>query len=200
MLDSFPLPYIPALAKATQPIADKLALFSLPLHIHEVLGFALFYTVFQAYISPPLSRAFFPKQYNALTARTRINWDIHVVSFVQSVLVCAISFWAILYDRERASMVKRHAIEQGVNINAPGASAGSGFAEYGYWERVFGYTGSLGLVQAAGCGYFLWDLYISARYVNMFGVGMLAHAISALTVFSFGFVSTGGLTRMELLD
>ena len=58
------------------------------------------------------------------------------------------------------------------------------------WEqRVWGHTGALGLVQAFGCGYFVWDLWISARYVGMFGWGILAHAVAALTVFAFGFVS-----------
>lgn len=57
------------------------------------------------------------------------------------------------------------------------------------WQgRVWGYTGGTGLIEAFGCGYFLWDLWVTATHLNMFGIGMLLHAISALTVFSFGFV------------
>lgn len=56
-------------------------------------------------------------------------------------------------------------------------------------ERIYGYTGACGLIGALGAGYFLYDLIISAVYVKAFGLGMLFHAISALWVFSFGFVS-----------
>lgn len=56
-------------------------------------------------------------------------------------------------------------------------------------ERVYGYTGAGGLIQALAAGYFLYDLIICTVYIKIFGVGMLFHAISALWVFSFGFVS-----------
>lgn len=54
-------------------------------------------------------------------------------------------------------------------------------------ERVYGYTGAGGLIQALAAGYFLYDLIICTVYIKIFGVGMLFHAISALWVFSFGF-------------
>lgn len=56
-------------------------------------------------------------------------------------------------------------------------------------ERVYGYTGASGLVQGLACGYFIWDLVVSVRYFRIFGPGILAHAVTALMVFSFGFVS-----------
>lgn len=56
-------------------------------------------------------------------------------------------------------------------------------------ERVWGYTGGTGLIEAFGCGYFLWDLIVTALNYSMYGFGTLAHAMSAITVFSFGFVS-----------
>lgn len=67
-----------------------------------------------------------------------------------------------------------------------------------YKERVWGYTGAIGLVQALATGYFTWDLYMCTRYVNIFGVGMLAHGLSALCVYSFGYVSAfrGELVRV----
>ncbi len=60
----------------------------------------------------------------------------------------------------------------------------------GWEERVWGYTGAGGLVQAMAAGYFVWDLGICALHLDVFGVGLLMHAVSALVVFSFGFVST----------
>jgi len=58
------------------------------------------------------------------------------------------------------------------------------------WEqRIWGYTGAAGLVQAFAAGYFVWDLIVTACYLDVFGLGLLAHATSALLVYSFGFVS-----------
>ena len=58
------------------------------------------------------------------------------------------------------------------------------------WEgRVYGYTGAGGMLQGFAAGYFLWDLCVCITNVSVFGPGLLAHAIAALTVFSFGFVS-----------
>lgn len=56
-------------------------------------------------------------------------------------------------------------------------------------ERVWGYTGAAGMIQGMAAGYFLWDLVVTLQNVRLFGFGMLAHATSALIVFSFGFVS-----------
>lgn len=67
-------------------------------------------------------------------------------------------------------------------------------------ERVYGYTGASGLIQALACGYFLWDLVVSTRYIKVFGIGIWAHAITALCVFSFGFVSTFLLLNMTQLE
>lgn len=61
-------------------------------------------------------------------------------------------------------------------------------------ERVHGYTGASGLIQAFAGGYFLWDLVITVQNVRIFGIGMLFHAISALCVFSLGFVSLDHLS------
>lgn len=61
------------------------------------------------------------------------------------------------------------------------------------FERVYGYTGGCGLIQALAAGYFLWDLVVTSRNIGIFGVGMWAHAVCALCVFSFGFVSPPSL-------
>lgn len=90
-----------------------------------------------------------------------------MVSLVQSTLINAVALWAMFADQERKRM--------------------------GWGERVFGYTGSCGLVQAMATGYFAYDLIVSAVHVRIFGVGLLLHAMSALWVFSLGFVSCGCL-------
>ena len=163
MFDPLPLRNPPWLTALITPVSEYFNIPTLTPHIHEVLFAFALYQFTLVYVSPVVSTVLFPNSYPKLSPRTRFNWDVHVVSFVQAVLVCGLAFYIMIKDTERAAM--------------------------GWQERVWGYDGALGLNQAFGCGYFLWDLYICARYVSMFGPGMLAHAISALAVYSFGFVS-----------
>jgi hypothetical protein len=167
MLDYFPLPKSVFLQeRIAVPLAEKFNLPTLPDHIHEVLFAALLYHFILVVVSPWLSTLLFPKSYPALSRRTKFNWDIHVVSFFQSIIVCSLALYDMFYCEERPLMTWR--------------------------ERVFGYTGSEALIQAFATGYFVWDLYICGRYINMFGPGMLAHAVSALNVYSCGYVSENG--------
>lgn len=163
MKDPFPIPAPAALQAAITPLADLLSLPTLPLHFHEVLLAFLFYISINTYLSPWLSRRLCPATYNSLNTRTRINWDVHVVSFCQSLIVNALALYVIFCDEERRDM--------------------------NWTGRIWGYTGASGLVQAFASGYFLWDLWITARHVGIFGWGMLAHAVAACTVFFLGFVS-----------
>jgi hypothetical protein len=43
-------------------------------------------------------------------------------------------------------------------------------------------------VGALACGYFVWDSYVSLKYMHLFGVGFALHGIASLAVFIFGFV------------
>ncbi|MCJ1473685.1 hypothetical protein MMC13_002336 [Lambiella insularis] len=160
MLDPF-FPPVPLLSAFSEPIANTLNLITLPLHIHEVLLAFTFYYLVNVYGSPWISTRLFPREYLSLNRRTRLNWDVHVVSFVQSCLINFLALWVMWKDEERRGMDWR--------------------------GRVYGYTGADGMIQGFAAGYFLWDLCISAMHVDVFGWGMLAHAVSALTVFSFGF-------------
>ncbi|KAK5796679.1 hypothetical protein VI817_005963 [Penicillium citrinum] len=160
MLDPFGPP--PAwLRDFVEPYALSLNSPTLPEHIHEVFFAFAFYQFIHSFLSPWLSPILFPKHYPKLNARTRLNWDIHVVSLVQSVLINVAALWIMFVDTERGQM-----------------STG---------ERVFGYTGACGLIQALAVGYFIYDLIVSILHVNMFGIGLLFHAVSALWVFSLGF-------------
>jgi hypothetical protein len=162
MFDPFPLRNSPWLVDLITPFAKKANLPTLPLHIHQIIFAAALYQFILTILSPVLSNFIFGEKYRKLSPRTRFNWDIHVVSLVQSILVCGIALYVACNDKERNLM--------------------------DWKERVYGYTGALGLVQAFATGYFLWDLYICIRYYSIFGPGMLAHALSALNVYSFGFV------------
>ena len=164
MLD--PLPPPPAwLQTAITPLAEAVQLPTLPYHIHEVLFAYLLYQTIESVVSPYFSTLFFPNIYRKLPRRTRINWDVHVVSLVQSCLINTMALWVMFNDEERRDM--RHSPV----------------------ERVYGYTSASGLIQAFATGYFLWDLIVSTRHFSIFGIGIWFHAVSALSVFAFGFVS-----------
>ena len=163
MHDPFPFTAPIWLQDLTTPLADKLSLPTLPLHIHEILFAILVYTFIFSYLSPLLSSTLCPSTYPHLNKRTRINWDVHVVSMFQSIFICALAIWTIFEDQERKNM--------------------------DWKERIWGYTGGCGFLQAMAAGYFIWDLIVTAIYVGIFGWGMLAHAVAATTVFMLGFVS-----------
>lgn len=55
-------------------------------------------------------------------------------------------------------------------------------------QRVWGYTGATGMIQAFSAGYFLWDLMTGVLDRDVHGWGVVAHAASALAVSSLGFV------------
>ena len=161
MLDPFPPPP-DWLRNAVRPYALSVNIPSLPDHIHEVIFAFTFYVSIHSFISPWLSPKLFPRHYPKLNRRTKLNWDVHVVSLVQSTVINSAALWVMFTDKDRKDM-----------------NAG---------ERVYGYTGACGLTQALATGYFMYDLIISSVYVETFGIGMVFHGLSALWVFALGFV------------
>jgi hypothetical protein len=164
MKDPFFIPPVPWLSAAFEPLAKFFSLPSLPLHVHEILAACLFYSAIYYPVSPIVSNLLFPVQYSQLPRKRRLNWDAHVVSIVQSTLINGLSLWVLFVDEERSQMDRE--------------------------ARVWGYTGASGMIQALAAGYFLWDLIVTSRNLDVFGIGTLAHAISALLVYALGFVST----------
>lgn len=55
-------------------------------------------------------------------------------------------------------------------------------------QRLWGYFGAAGLVQAIATGYFVWDLIVTAFNIDAFGIPNLMHASAVLLVYSLGFV------------
>ena len=163
MHDPFFAPY-PPLAEFVRPYAEHLNLNSLHLHIHEVIfAFVTYHIIFL--LSPAISSRLFPRSYPQLKARTRINWDVHVVSLVQSTFISVLALYQIIVDKERS---------------APMSEGGE--------HRVYGYTPLGGATAAFALGYFVWDLWMSTRYFDVFGIGFLMHALSAVVVYALGFV------------
>lgn len=154
--------YLAASEALFRPLCDFFSLQSLPLHIHEILFvFGVYHIIFE-YIAPLLSTSLLSKNYKKLSYESKLRWNMHCVSMVQSVGICILALWTIIMDQERKHM----------NLE----------------ERIWGYTGAAGLVQALATGYFLFDLVVMIRYLEVFGLGMLAHASSCLLTYTLGFV------------
>lgn len=167
MKDPFPIAPPEALVSLVKPLADSLSLPTLALHAHEVLFAFFLYTFVDVVVSPIISKALFPQTYNKLNRRSRINWDVHVVSFFQAVLISVLSLWVIFCDEERKETRPRER-----------------------WEsRIYEYSGAGGMLQSFALGYFMWDFIMCSWHIEIFGLGMLAHAISAFSVFALGYVS-----------
>ncbi|KAJ5993009.1 hypothetical protein N7451_008733 [Penicillium sp. IBT 35674x] len=103
MLD--PLGPPPAwLREFVKPYALSLDSPTLAEHVHEVFLAFAFYQFIHSVVSPVLSPILFPQSYSKLSARTKLNWDIHVVSLVQSIVINALALWVMFVDDERNSM------------------------------------------------------------------------------------------------
>ena len=153
-----------SIVRFVEPVAGHTSLQTLPSHAHEVLAAFAFYNFIDRYFSTSISRHFFAKTYNDLPERSRTNWNAHVVSLIQSTLINSLALWVIYSDESRWEMT-------------------SG-------ERVWGYTGAMGFVQAFSAGYFLWDLMAACWRPDVHGKGAILHALCASAVSLLGFVGT----------
>ncbi|RDW77859.1 hypothetical protein BP5796_05711 [Coleophoma crateriformis] len=150
-----------ALVALVQPVATSLSLPALAPHLHEVfIGWAV-YHVLDRYVSPALSRLLFPRTYGSIDARTRINWDMRVAALTQAVCVSALAVWIKYVDQEVAAMDGK--------------------------QRLYGYSGGIGMVQGFAAGYFLWDLSVCLTHYRLLGPETLVHATSALVMILLAF-------------
>lgn len=82
---------VPGLAEAITPfVSNYLGYTIVPLHIEEVILSALFYQfvyIVSSYVSPHVCQG-----YRTLSRRTQVNFDIHVASQVQAILIVALSY------------------------------------------------------------------------------------------------------------
>ena len=127
-------------------------------HWHEIVFSTVFYFLLQA-VSPAISTKFFGKSYTGLNRKTKLNFDIHVVSMFQCIvsLLILVPAW-------------NHPHIQNRQVDA--------------YNSIFGYNAYLGFVCLVTCGYFVWDMFVCVRYMNLFGPGFLVHAFAALFVFA----------------
>jgi TLC domain len=82
----------PAFLKAVTPICEYFGFKALALHLHVILGAAILYQIIFL-LSPLISSPL--KSYTNLKTRSKINWDLHLVSMVQSLLICWLAYLAL---------------------------------------------------------------------------------------------------------
>lgn len=141
---------------------------TLPLHAHQVLASFLIYEGIFVILSPTISNTLFPNVYGRFPRRTKVNWDARVVSSIQATFVSFKALQVILgggddNEAHRSSMTRD--------------------------DRLWGYSPSSGNVQAFAAGYFLWDVLLCVRHLDVQGVSALLHAVCALIITVTGFVS-----------
>lgn len=144
-------------------LANHLNLQTFPLHAEQILTSAGIYQGLFSVVSPAASRWLVPNTYNKLSEQSKVNWDTRVVSFVQAAFISYQALSVIFTDPTRADTTVH--------------------------QRLWGYSSQVGKVQAYAAGYFLWDIYISTRYVSQHGPSAAVHAICAFLVTMLGFVS-----------
>lgn len=151
-----------AVSQSLQAFSEHFHLTTLPLHAHEIISAFLVYSTTFLYISPAFSEWLLPRIYPQLPRRTKVNWNIRVVSLIQSTFISALALFVIVRDDGRQKTD---------------------------WEdRLWGYSTPGGTVQAFAAGYFIWDVMVSAVHMEILGIGSLLHAICALLITSLGFV------------
>jgi hypothetical protein len=160
MLDPFAPPAW--IRSAVEPLTHTLHLHTLTLHLHELLFSYAVYVLINSFLAPYVSARLLATTYAQFSSRTKLQWNLHVTSFVNAVFL-SISIPYILYaDRDRLNST--------------------------WEERLWGYTGAGGLVQALGAGYFLWDVQVCFTNVATLGVLDLLHAVVGLCISILGFV------------
>ncbi|KAK5115949.1 hypothetical protein LTR62_000405 [Meristemomyces frigidus] len=156
---------MPTLTTATPwavGIANRLQLRTFPLHASQILTTAGTYYGLYSIIAPAISRTLAPKIYNDLSKESRANWDARAVGFVQAAFISYQALSVILTDPSR-----------------PGATTAH--------QRLWDYSTRTGEVQAYAAGYFLWDLYVTTRYMSQTGPSAAAHAFCGLLITMLGF-------------
>lgn len=138
---------------------------SLPLHAPQILVAFLTYETIFLILSPAVSHTLYPSLYNQLPKKTKINWNVRVVSFIQATFICSQAISVIVGDESRRSSTAS------------------------YETRLWTYSSASGNVQAFAAGYFLWDVLVSVQYLKILGPTSLMHAVAALSVTTLGFVS-----------
>lgn len=134
----------------------------LPQWYPMVLASFATYQLLYHVIGPSLTRWLLPDFYSNLSSRKRLDWDIHIVSFTNAVVITILSGRVVLYDKDWRQMD---------------------------WERrAWDYTQPSALALSVGNGYFYWHLLQMIQHRKAYGMAMVVHASAVAFVMTLGFV------------
>lgn len=151
-----------ALSTLIKPLANKIQLSTLPLHIHHiVLAYVLYELIFR-YLSPWLS-AKFSFTYRRLDRREKIGWNAHVVSMIHSLFISTLALHVIFTDPDRQK------------------------AQEDWRVRLWSYSYLSGRAQGLAAGYFLWETLVSIDHLDALGWGSLVHGVAASSITCLAF-------------
>ena len=143
-----------------QPYADAYGMHHLPTHVPTLIRSALLWFAIQA-LSSRVSPKLFPNTFAKFNRKTRISWDIHVVSLVHAALITPLAARIWLRARETNSLgLRTHPLAV---------------------DRLYGYDYEVAQVYAIAQGYFVWDSVVSILHE---GPGFIAHGLVALIAFT----------------
>lgn len=143
-----------------QPYADAYGMHHLPTHVPTLIRSSLLWFAIQA-LSAQLSPKIFPKTFAKFNRKTRIGWDIHVVSFVHAAIITPLAARIWWKARQTNALgIQTHPLAV---------------------DRLYGYDYEAAQVYAIAQGYFVWDSVVSILHE---GPGFIAHGLVALIAFT----------------
>src|ERR1700759_305647 len=95
------IPPISSIQTLLQPLANRLGLHALPIHIHEILIASILYHVIFKYLAPSISSWLVPRHYKKFNHLSSLEWNLQCVSMVQSIVICFLGLYVIANDVNR---------------------------------------------------------------------------------------------------
>ena len=144
--------------------SEPLGLRRLPEYFSQTLASLLVFHLIYVQIAPLLLTYLFPKHYLALSPSGRSDWDLRIVSLVQSTVITCFSLYLIISQHEARS-------------------------ERGWVDRIYGYNDLEGNLLSISVGYFAWHLAHSIVHRKRHGWVMVGHGVIAFGCFLAAYVS-----------
>lgn len=163
-------------------------------HLHQVIyvaiAYQLLFMISYYFIKPIFSRLLIDRKNTALiekdnNKRTRNQIAMHVVSFIQALCILEFCFLAIIEDPDYYFTFFRvkNEMKQLESVSLANLDFKTFFDLAKVEERIFGYTENNNKIAILACGYFLWDMLISAYCSTP---AFMVHGVVSFTVYSIG--------------
>ncbi|CCE62931.1 hypothetical protein TPHA_0D02950 [Tetrapisispora phaffii CBS 4417] len=137
-------------------------------NLHSIFYISIFYHLWFLFgtqiMFPKIANLLFDKKDETLTDKKKYNAlmiqsGIHLVSFVQAIIVLYLSLKCMLYDEEYYQVYTDS------------------------FSRIFGSIRATEVICVYAIGYFVWDIYISSRYSEL---PFILHGIISTVVYVIG--------------